>query len=44
MTQVNSFSDTNTLTGNTTDGGGGAHNHPITMAIQYIDVILASKN
>jgi hypothetical protein len=25
-------------------GGGGAHNHPITMAIQYIDVILASKN
>jgi hypothetical protein len=25
-------------------GGGGAHAHPITMAIQYIDVILASKN
>jgi hypothetical protein len=25
-------------------GGGGAHNHPITMSIQYIDVILASKN
>lgn len=24
--------------------GGGAHNHPITMAIQYCDVILASKN
>ena len=23
---------------------GTAHNHPITMAIQYIDVILASKN
>ena len=31
----------------TTDGGavsGGAHNHTITMAIQYIDVILASKD
>lgn len=31
----------------TTDGGavsGGAHNHGITMAIQYIDVILASKD
>jgi hypothetical protein len=25
-------------------GGGGAHNHPIMMAIQYCDVILASKN
>jgi hypothetical protein len=25
-------------------GGGSAHNHPITMDIQYIDVILASKN
>lgn len=30
----------------TTDnqGGGGSHNHPITMAVQYIDLILASKN
>jgi hypothetical protein len=27
-----------------TNTGGGAHNHPITMAIQYCDVILASKN
>ncbi len=25
-------------------GGGGAHNHPITMAMQYVDVILASKD
>lgn len=25
-------------------GGGAGHNHAITMAIQYIDVILASKN
>jgi hypothetical protein len=25
-------------------GGGGAHNHPIMMSIQYIDLILASKN
>jgi hypothetical protein len=26
------------------NGGGGSHNHTITMSIQYIDVILASKN
>jgi len=25
-------------------GGGGAHNHTITMSIQYIDIILCSKN
>ena len=25
-------------------GGGGTHNHPITLGIQYIDLILASKN
>jgi hypothetical protein len=25
-------------------GGGGAHNHTITMAIAYIDVIVCSKN
>jgi hypothetical protein len=27
-----------------TNSGGGAHNHPITMAIQYCDVIICSKN
>jgi hypothetical protein len=26
-----------------TNAGGGAHNHPLTMQIQYCDVILASK-
>ncbi|MGY2987724.1 hypothetical protein [Bradyrhizobium sp. USDA 4508] len=32
--------------GATTDyfGGNGAHNHSITMAMQYVDVILASRN
>jgi hypothetical protein len=25
-------------------GGSGPHNHPVTMGIQYIDLILASKN
>ena len=25
-------------------GGGGAHNHTITMSIQFIDLILASKS
>lgn len=28
----------------TAAGSGGAHNHTITMAIQYIDIILASKD
>jgi hypothetical protein len=28
----------------TTNGGGGAHSHPISMNIQYIDLIIASKN
>jgi hypothetical protein len=28
----------------TSAGGGGAHNHPITMNIAYLDVILCSKN
>jgi hypothetical protein len=27
-----------------TNTGGGAHNHPLTMAMQYCDVILCSKN
>jgi hypothetical protein len=25
-------------------GSGGAHNHPITTAIKYVDVLLATKN
>jgi hypothetical protein len=39
----NNSSGSNTMTGYT-QGGGGAHNHPITMSIQYCDMILASKN
>jgi hypothetical protein len=27
-----------------TNTGGGAHNHPITMQVQYCDVIICSKN
>jgi hypothetical protein len=27
-----------------TNTGGGAHNHAITMNMAYVDVILASKN
>jgi hypothetical protein len=34
----------NTISVTSNNTGGGAHNHPITMAIQFIDVILASKN
>jgi hypothetical protein len=26
------------------NAGGGAHNHPLMMAIQYCDVIICSKN
>jgi hypothetical protein len=37
-------SGVNTISGTSNNTSGGAHNHPITMAIQYIDVILASKN
>jgi microcystin-dependent protein len=25
-------------------GGGGSHNHTVTMAIQYVDLIIARKN
>jgi Collagen triple helix repeat (20 copies) len=32
------------FTSDATGGSGGAHNHGITMGIQYIDLILASKN
>jgi hypothetical protein len=34
----------NTIAVASNNTGGGAHNHPITMAIQYCDVILCSKN
>lgn len=34
----------NTIGGTSTNTGGGSHNHPITMAIQYLDMILASKD
>jgi hypothetical protein len=27
-----------------TNAGGGAHNHPLTMQVQYCDVIICSKN
>jgi hypothetical protein len=34
-----------TAQGNTgATGGGGAHNHSLTMSIQFIDLILASRN
>jgi hypothetical protein len=32
------------ITVNSTNTSGAAHNHPITMDIQYCDVIIASKN
>jgi hypothetical protein len=38
------FYGANTISTASNNTGGGAHSHPITLAIQYIDVILASKN
>lgn len=43
-TGLNSSQGSNSIPSTSTNTGGGAHNHPITMAIQYIDVILASRN
>jgi hypothetical protein len=39
-----SFYATNSATATSNNTGAGAHTHPIIMAIQYIDIILASKN
>jgi hypothetical protein len=39
-----SLSSNNTISVTSNNTGGGAHNHPITMAMQYVDVIIASKN
>lgn len=41
---TNTFSGSNSMAGSTTSGGGGSHNHTITMNIQYVDVIIAQKN
>jgi hypothetical protein len=40
----NYASGTVSISGSSSNTGGGPHNHPITMQIQYCDVILASKN
>ena len=34
----------NTISVGTNTTGGGTHNHPVTMEMQYIDVIIASKD
>jgi hypothetical protein len=44
ITYTASWSAGNNIGVYSSGNGSGAHNHPITMAIQYIDVILASKN
>lgn len=33
-----------TISVNSTNAGGTAHSHPLTLAMQYVDVIIASKN
>lgn len=44
VTYTNVWSGGNSMTGGTTNGGGGSHSHPITMNIQYVDFIIATKN
>jgi hypothetical protein len=41
---TNQWVGNNTISVTSNNTGGAAHNHPITMQMQYIDVILASKN
>lgn len=43
-TSGNIVSGGNSAAATSTNTGGGAHNHPITMAVQYLDVIVASKD
>jgi hypothetical protein len=43
VTYTGSFSASNNIAVYS-GGGGGSHNHPITMSMLYCDVILASKN
>jgi hypothetical protein len=33
----------NSIAAAISNGGNAAHNHPLTLAIQYVDVILAQK-
>lgn len=44
MGTIQQFSANVPITVNISNGGGAAHTHGITMDIQYIDVIIASKN
>ena len=44
MSYWNYMQTVNTITTYSLSYGNAAHNHPITMDIQYIDLILASKN
>ena len=44
VTYTNNHSGSNSYSSNSTNTGGGAHNHSITMGIQYVDMIIASKN
>lgn len=44
MAGTNSMSGSCSATGATNSGGGGVHSHAITMNVQYIDIILASRD
>ena len=44
LTYTNSFSANINITVASTNTGGAAHNHPITMNMQYVDTIVASKD
>lgn len=44
VTYSNYMQGSNSMSGATTNGGGGGHNHPITVNVQYVDLIIAQKN
>jgi hypothetical protein len=44
ISYVGGTSGSSSVSSTSNNTSGAAHNHPITMAIQYIDIIIASKN
>ena len=42
--QYSAFSGSNTIAVTSTNTGGGGHTHPMNLAVQYLDLILCSKN
>jgi hypothetical protein len=41
---ITSWTNGNTITATSNNTSGGAHNHPITMQMQYVDMIICTRN